>query len=552
MKPITRSFLIVLLLASVGRLQADVQMSTIFGSHMVLQQGVKIPVWGWAEAGEVVTVTLGAHHVQTTADATGKWRVDLERVAATSEPLVMTVTGKNTLTFKDVLVGDVWLCSGQSNMEYGLFNCVKRTDGAVEPQIRTFCVTKAAALTPLDKTEFVPTEIGLDTDFGHWQKENPVGPWGGFSAVGYFFGKEIHNFTQQPVGLIGSYWGGTPAQAWTSRTGLEQQPALTNYVNGLAKLTPEQRKKFPVNWADYVGAMKKWDKEAREPYDKQLRDWEAAAKKAQAAGQAEPPKPQLAYPRPANPGNVGLSTSLFNGMINPLIPYAIKGVIWYQGEANSYNGTEYGILFPALINDWRKQWGQGDFPFLFVQIANYGVPTADPTRGHWAWLREGQTKALALPQTGMAVAIDIGDPANIHPKNKIDVGHRLALAARHVAYGQAIVDSGPTYDSMKVEGNKIRITFKNVGAGLTPGTPPMTPAGKPVPWSTAGELTGFTITGLSTNWVAAKAVIDGASVVVSSAQVAAPVAVRYGWADNPELNLYNQEKLPAAPFRTDR
>ncbi len=547
-----------LLSGSALELRADVKMPNIFGDHMVLQQDVKIPVWGWADAGEDVTVTLGDRSAKTKAGADGKWRVDLEKISSTAEPQTLVVSGKNTVKFEDVLVGDVWLCSGQSNMEYGVFNVAKK-ETVVDTQIRTFCVLRSASLTPLDDTYFIPKEIGLDTSMGHWQKEDPSGPWGGFSAVGYLFGKEIRKFTNKPVGLIGSYWGGTPAQAWTSLSGLEKEPALSNYVEGFRKMTDEQKKKFPVKWIDYVSAMKKWDKESREPFEKSKREWEVAAKKAKEAGQPEPPQPKEAFPRPANPGNVGTTTSLFNGMINPLIPFAIKGVIWYQGESNSYNGKEYGILFPNMIKDWREKWGQqspqgsaasgGDFPFLFVQIAGYGVSAGDGSRGTWAVLRDGQSKALALPNTAMAVAIDVGDKKDIHPKNKIPVAQRLALAAKHVAYGQDLVYIGPTYDSMKAEGKNLRIAFKNTGSGLIISAAPPMPGAPEAAAPT--ELKGFEIAGADRKWFVAKAVIDGASVLVSCDQVSEPVAVRYAWGDYPQCSLYNKEGLPAVPFRTD-
>ena len=538
--------------------RADVKMPNIFGDHMVLQQDVKIPVWGWAEPGEDVMVTLGDRSAKTKADGNGKWRLDLDKVSAAAEPQVLTVTGKNTVKFEDVLVGDVWLCSGQSNMEFGIFHVAKK-ETVVDTQIRTFCVLKSAALTPLDDTFFIPKEIGLDTQMGHWQKEDPGGPWSGFSAVGYLFGKEIRKFTNKPVGLIGSYWGGTPAQAWTSLSGLEKEPALSNYVNGLQKMPADQKKKFPVKWVDYVSAMKKWDKESREPYEKSMKAWEVEAKKAKESGQPEPPKPQMAFPRPGDPGNVGTSTVLFNGMINPLIPFAIKGVIWYQGESNSYNGREYGIMFPNLIKDWREKWGQasspgsavsgGDFPFLFVQVAGFGPLASDPSRGNWALLRDGQSKALALPNTAMAVAIDVGDKNGIHPKNKFTVAERLALAAKHVAYGQEIVYIGPTYDSMKVEGKNLRVAFKNTGSGLLVSAVPQLPGSPALPVPT--ELNGFEIAGADKKWFVAKAVIDGTTVIVSCDQVAEPVALRYAWGDVPPCNLYNKEGLPAVPFRTD-
>jgi sialate O-acetylesterase len=284
-----------------------------------------------------------------------------------------------------------------------------------------------------------------------------------------------------------------------------------------------------------------------------LKQWQAAADQAKASGQPAPPKPVPSAPMPQAPGSPDPSlvtpTTLYNGIIAPLIPYAIKGVIWYQGEENGAAGREYRTLFPRLITDWRDKWNQGDFPFLFVQLANYLPPQVKPSEGGWAELREAQLMALSLPNTGMAVAIDVGDAATIHPADKLDVGLRLALAARHVAYKQDLVYSGPIYNTMTVEGNKIRVTFKETGGGLQMGTPPRTPTGVPPPTPT--ELTGFAIAGADKNFVWAKARIEGNTVVVSSDQVASPVAVRYGWAFNPPCDLYNKEGLPASPFRTD-
>jgi len=545
--PMTRWLLAITAFGFASPVHADVKMSSLFGDHMVLQQDANLPIWGRADAGETVTVTLGKSTAKTVAGPDGKWRVNLPKSPADSTPLTLTVAGKNTLHFEDVLIGDVWVCSGQSNMEFGIANVSKGE--VIDPGIRVFYVTKSASLTPVEETEFVPPEIGMDTMSGHWQKTLQVGGWNGFSAVGYFFAKNLHQFTGKPVGMIGTYWGGTPAQAWTSLSGLQKEPALAHHITSLKGLRPEQLAKFPVKWADYVGAMKKWNKEAFEPLNGQLKAWEAAAKAAKEAGQPEPPKPELAFPRPANPGNVGTTSTLFNGMINPLLPYAIKGVVWYQGEANAGNSADYSILFPTMIKDWREKWGQGDFPFLFVQLAGYGVPTTDPTRGKWALMREAQSKALALPNTGMATAIDVGHERGIHPTNKIPVGQRLALLAQQVAYGQTVVASGPTYDSMKVEGNKIRINFKNTGSGLVIGVPPPQPGEQPKP--IPSDLTAFEIAGADQQWSPAKAVIDGTTVIVSSEQVAAPVAVRYAWADYPQCSLYSKEGLPAYPLRTD-
>ena len=399
----------------------------------------------------------------------------------------------------------------------------------------------------MDNTTIVPHELIFDGSTGYWKKTPDAGSWNGFSAVGYLFGQRIREITGHPVGLIGSYWGGTPVQAWTSLSGLGSNPALSRYVNVVQTLTQGQRDRYPVVWADFVAKMYKWSKEEWEPYNVAMRQWEAAAKKAREQGMPEPAKPQLA-PQPARPGNEGTPTTLFNGMIHPLIPYAIKGVIWYQGESN-VGSPDYGVLFSTLITDWRGQWGQGNFPFLFVQIAGYGPTPGDGSRGNWAALRESQTKALALPQTGMAVAIDVGDQKDIHPRNKEPVAQRLALAAEHLAYGKKLVDNGPTYESMKVEKNGLRVTFKNVGSGLVLGIPPSLPGQPAAP--APGVLKGFEIAGTNQQWFVAQAVIDGPCVIVSCDQVVDPVAARYAWGDFPPCNLYNKEGLPAVPFRTD-
>jgi sialate O-acetylesterase len=491
------------LLAAAGLAHADVKLPAIFGTHMVLEEDTLVPVWGTADPREAVTVTLGDQTAKTTADASGHWRVDLKPVKSTT-PLTMTVAGKNTVTFTDILMGDVWLCSGQSNMEFNLRNA---HNAATE-------IPKAATA-------------------------------GSFSAVGYFFGRELHHTLNRPIGLIGSYWGGTPAQAWTSIQALESDPPFTKYAanyHGTVLHFPENQAKYPALQAEFLEKDKEWRDTVGKDFIPLAKKWQAENAQAQAAGQPAPPKPAPPTPEPQPPalpeGWAGTPSALYNGMIAPLIPYAIKGVIWYQGEANANNGLEYATLFPRMITSWRTQWNEGNFPFLFVQLANFGKPQVNPSEGGWALLREAQLKTLALPDTGMAVIIDIGDFSNIHPKDKEDVSLRLALAAKHFAYGQDIVYSGPIYDAMQVEGNTIRLSFSNTGTGLKLSTAPT-------------ELTGFAIAGSDAKWTWAQAKIEGKDVVVSSAEVPAPVAVRYGWANDPRCNLYNNEGLPASPFRTD-
>lgn len=538
-----RVLIIVALLVASTLVQAEVRPHGLFGDHMVLQCDTRISIWGWADPGEEVTVAFAGQRAQTQAGTDGKWRVDLEEIVATAEPQVLTISGQNTVTFEDVLVGDVWLCSGQSNMEYGIFNVAKKEE-VVDLQIRTFCVTKSAALAPLDQTVFVPGELVWDTLTGHWQKENPAGSWGGFSAVGYLFGKEIRAVTQQPVGLIGSYWGGSPIQAWVSRAALEAEPKLSHYAVRLDKLLPEQTAKFPVVWEDYVRAMRTWDAESYQPYAHEKVKWIAAVEEAKKAGKALPSEPEMAFPRPRNPGNVGTTASIFNGMIHPILPFAIKGVIWYQGEANVGN-REYDLLFTTLIKDWRQRWGQGDFPFLFVQLAGYGKET----KGNWAGLRDQQKAALTLPHTAMAVAIDVGERDDIHPPNKLPVAQRLAVAAQHLAYGKDVVYIGPTYESIQTEGQRLRVTFKNVGTGLVISTAPQLSGSTAL--ASPLELRGFEIAGKNQQWYVAKAMIEGGTVLVSSDQVAEPLAVRYAWGDYPACDLYNKEGLPGIPFLID-
>lgn len=524
------------LACAAGPLRADVKLPAVFGDHMVLQREAKAPLWGWADASEQVTVTAGDAKATATAGADGKWSADLTGLKASDKPMEVTIAGKNTITLHDVLVGDVWVCSGQSNMEFSLSGAHDAKDEipkADHPLIRLFIVKKKIAFEPQTDCE------------GKWAVCTPESARG-FSAVGYFFGRDIQEDQHVPVGMIGTYWGGTPAEAWTSIQGLEAHPELTP----LAERVEKAKAGLTQAKEEYQSVvLPKWEKEHAE--------WEQARKQPQAqpeAGKNEGGSHVKAEPkRPGAPGeNPGMPTVLFNGMIAPIVPYGIKGAIWYQGESNAGNPKEYRVLFPAMISDWRTHWSEGDFPFLWVQLANFMAREANPTQGSAGWpgLREAQAMTLKLPNTGEAVIDDIGQGDNIHPKDKLDVGRRLALAARHVAYGENLVYSGPMYDAMKVEGEKIRVTFKNAGSGLTIAAAPSTQPGVP-PEEAAGELKGFSIAGPDHHFVWATATIDGDAVIVSSPEVKDPVAVRYAWANNPQANLYNKEGLPASPFRTD-
>ncbi len=530
------------LLTAPGLVQADVKMPAIFGDHMVLQQETVLPVWGTADPGEKVTVTVGKETARAEADANGKWLVKLPALPSGTPPVTLTVTGKNTLTFNDALVGEVWVCSGQSNMEFPLFQALNgraEVPKATDSQLRFFLVKHKTALQPESDVE------------GSWQVCSPETAKD-FTAVGYFFGRELRSSLGRPVGLIEACWGGSPAQSWTSLEGLQKEPTLQNYVaryNANAAQYPKLAPEYPAQMAAYEADMAKWKAEEDPKYQAALKVWLEASKNAKLAGQPEPPIPAAA-PKPVLPkdptGGPGGPSNLFNGMIAPLVPYAIKGAIWYQGEANAENGPGYRTLFSRMITDWREHWAQGDFPFLFVQLASLDIGQ------DWPSVRESQLKTLSLPNTAMASAVDLGDYhslKNFHPIDKLDVGLRLALAAKKVAYGQDLVYSGPIYAASKVEGNTLRVSFTHTGSGLVISRPPwIDPTAQP--WPT-DKIVGFEIAGADGNYVPADAKIDGNDVVISSQQISEPSFVRFAWSSLVWANLYNKEGLPAAPFRTD-
>jgi sialate O-acetylesterase len=512
--------------------QADVKLPAIISDNMCLQANKTLPIWGKAAPNEQVTVTLGADKENTSAGPDGKWMVKLHALPPGSGPLEMKVVGKNTIEVKNIIVGEVWVASGQSNMEFGFgsaHNAAEEQPKAKYPKIRIFNLKKSVAFEPEWDCK------------GEWEECTPE-TVGHTSAVGYFFARDIHEKLGVPVGLIHTSWGGTPAQSWTSIEALKSSPETVAYAKSFEQTKenlPALKEKFAKEtlpkWAD---ADKKW----KENYGKA----DADTKKAH-------PEPRRPNPPDLNPGPV----TLFNGMIAPIIPFGIEGAIWYQGESNSGNPQQYRTLFPEMITDWRNHWtaanpDEKDFSFCFVQLANYMARYPGPVQdeGGWPGLREAQHMTLKLPNTGEAVIIDIGQADNIHPKDKMDVGHRLALAALHTTYHKDGVYSGPTYEGLSVEGNKAVVKFDNLGSGLTiaagPSTQPGVPAAQP-----ASELKGFSIAGEDKKFVWADAKIEGDHVVVWSDKVSNPVAVRYAWANNPECNLYNKEGLPASPFRTD-
>ncbi len=645
---------VTLLVLSVAPACADVRLPALVGSHMVLQREQPLRVWGWAAPGESVSVSVGSANARATAGTDGRWSVELPAQPA-GGPFRMAVAGRNTIELTDVWIGEVWLASGQSNMEFPL---ARASGGAEAAQagcdgLRLFTVAKATSLTLKDDVS------------GEWSACD-ASTAGAFSAVAFYFGQDLQRALRVKVGLIHSSWGGTPAEAWTSRASLSAEPALRSLVSEFeaALADPQAQARHVANleaWekanyrqdAGHQGASAGWQRPETATSDWARMElpqlWEKAglaidgavwfrrrieipgewsgkaltlslgalddldvtyfageevgrtgretpghwgvprkyavpARLAKAgpalvavrvfdqagdggfagapsqlwiapadgssaplslAGTWEhkvehafPPRPvdYATQPRSPSRDNPNSPTVLFSAMIAPLTPFTLRGAIWYQGESNAGAAHQYRTLFPVLIRDWRRAWGRGDFPFLFVQLANYQARADQPGESSWAELREAQTMTLSQPSTGMAVAIDIGAADDIHPTNKRDVGLRLARWALADTYGKPVSKSGPLFESAQAEGAALRVRFRD-GAGLTTadGRPPRR----------------FALAGADRQWRWAEARIDGDTVLVSSPEVPQPVAVRYAWADNPEATLRNEEGLPASPFRSD-
>ena len=489
-------------LLAVFSARAEVSLPALFSDHMVLQRGVAVPVWGWAEAGEEVSVSIAGQTKITKAGADGKWRVQLDKLSIT-EPVTCTVRGKNELVISDVLAGEVWLCSGQSNMGFvvrSAENFEQEKAAANHPKLRMFIVTSGAATEPQEKCN------------GKWSVCTPE-TVAGFSATAYFFGRDLQAKLGAPVGLIHSSVGGTPIEAWTS---LAAQ-----------KDVPEVRPIFE-SWEKRIAT---WDPaKARADFETKNAAYATLAERAKADGKPAPRKPTMPVEpmidahRPAN---------LFNGKIAPLIPYAIKGAIWYQGEANSGSpaaGLAYRRQLPLLVADWRTRWGY-DFPFAWVQLPDFVSGSSDG----WCLVREAMLQSLRLPHTGMAVALGLGEKRNIHPAKKQEVGRRLSLWALGTVYGGKGETSGPLYTGHKMNGSEVTITFTHAD-GLA---------------AMGGELKGFVIAGDDREWKPALTKIDGDKIIVSTPDGANAAAVRYAWASDPAWSLTNSAGLPASPFRTD-
>ena len=507
-----------------GTLHAEVKPNPLFSDGAVLQRDQKIPVWGTARDGEKITVEIQGQKASTTA-AGGKWSLHLDPLTA-GGPFTMTITGDNTVTIKDLLVGEVWLCTGQSNMNMlfeKVHNAAEEAPKAIYPHIRTYKVPVTVSATPLAEAK------------GSWIACSPE-TVNQFSGVAYFFARDIHQKLGVPVGLIHSALGATPAQAWTSTEALQSESQLQHYAENIKDRLANYvaaSAAYPAILAAHQAKLAAWMEATGKDHEQKLAAWNEAVAEAKKTGQKPPPRPRPASRRPNAPvspeGAPTDPAGLFNGMINPLIPYAIKGVLWYQGESNSKQAKEYRTLFPAMIADWRARWKQGDYTFLYVQVAPYGGMPPE--------IREAQFLTLGkVKNAAMTVTTDVGDADNIHPKKKEPVGQRLALAARALAYGEAIEYSGPLYESMKAENGKIILQFQHTGTGLI---------------AKDGPLKGFTIAGKDKAFVPARAEIQGSTVVVSAEGITDPQAVRYGWANVPDVNLFNQEGLPASPFRTD-
>jgi sialate O-acetylesterase len=485
------------------------EMPAIFSDHMVLQAGAPTPVWGWANPGSKVSVTVAGQQHSATSDSRGRWSLNLSAIKA-GGPHEMQVSAGSTVRIQDILVGEVWLGSGQSNMAMkvnGCDNAKEEIANASFPQIRMFTVART------------PNKTAQRNCKGSWVVCSP-NTVKAFSATAYFFGRRLHKELSVPVGLLNSSVGGTPIEAWTS------MPAQTK--------TPELRALL----TDWHKRGEDWRPITNAQFQQRIQAWEKRVEKAKANGKRKPRRPN----RPSDPTlGSGHPANLYHGMIHPLIPYRIRGALWYQGERNAksmQSAQLYKTQLPLLISDWRTRWGQGDFPFLFVQLPNFKKPQSDPNQAStWAAMRDSMLHSLHVPNTGMATTIDVGMANNIHPKNKQAVGSRLAQWALATVYDQPIPATGPLFQSAEYRDSSAFVSFQASGGVLQ--------------IQTGNVLQGFALAGKDQVFQFAKAEIQAGKVRVWHPAIPHPVAVRYAWGDNPACNLGNTAKLPASPFRSD-
>lgn len=498
-----RSSLIAAVLCLSGLVaHGTVTLAPLFRPHAVLQRDKPVPVWGTAAPGEAIRIEFRGQKKDTVAGRNGEWRVTLDPMPASAEGAELSVYAHNVIRLPDVLVGDVWICAGQSNMDWTVAksaNARQEIAAANFPTLRQFKVAMAVADAPSSIAD------------GQWEPARPD-TVAQFGAVGYFFGRNLHTELGVPIGLINSSWSGTMIEAWVGADALASMSVKSAVKERWQKLVDT----YPQRREKYLKAVEQWEKE-----------------RAQASANGE----QFARRRPGpagGPGGPQMPGGLYNGMVHPLTPFAVRGIVWYQGESNVARPAEYGELFTGLIRQWRHSFQQGDLPFLFVQLPNH-APANDPSQTQWAWLREAQATALKLPEVFMAVTIDLGEADNIHPLKKQPFGNRLAALAKAKVHGQPVPHSGPVFSHAVREGAKMRVHFTSASA-----------------LRTKGPLTEFVVAGSDRKFLPATARIDGDTIVVESENVLEPVAVRYAWRNFPEVHLFNADGFPAAPFRSDR
>ena len=540
-------------------MQGQIQLPAIISDHMVIQADSKVPLWGKASAGAVITASFKGKSVVTHADAAGFWRLDLPAIAASDEPQVLTLAERNaagatsSVMVQDVLVGEVWIAGGQSNMAFGLDSMQgkeKYLAAATNPQLRLFFVRHNTSADPIGMR---PGMLPGDVD-GKWELSTPKTA-SAFSAVAYLFATEVQEQIHKPMGVVSSNWGGTPIQTWMSHDAIASDTTFQKYQDESAKAVALHRQLAadPANDAKYKADWQQWRTEVGEAYDAAMKAWNAANESGKEAG----PRPTMSRPEPRNPDPTGIPLGGYrpgapsvswNAMYAPLLPYAMRGALWYQGEANVSGYREYGPLLRSMVVDWRRQFANPDLDFFVVQLPANG---AHDTKRNLAHLREAQASVLTLPHTGLAVTFDVGDPGNVHPASKVDVAHRLALIALAKTYGRSIPYTGPVFKGAKADGDALSVTFGQVAGKLVIAqTPWLSVHTVPFPLD---HVIGFEIAGDDKVFAPATATILGSdTVLLKSESVRHPRYVRYAFDESPRANLYDEAGLPTAPFRTDR